>query len=179
MINLIPPEGHRALKREYRLRVGATLALLFAGVALLLAAALIPTYILVGAQINAFAIEGEEEGDKEDALTDITNELELTKELLTQLKVPQTGVPTSFIIEEIQNKIPEGVTFDTYYTAPGPDGFERVHVQGTATTREALARFKQELESSPMFETAEVPISDLARETNLTFTVTITLTQKK
>lgn len=179
MINLIPPEGHKALKREYILRVGATLSLLFASVALLLAVALIPTYVLIAAQLNAFALESAQETKKGDALKDINAEVNMTKELLAQLKTTPEKVPVSAIIEEIQKHTPALVVFDTFYIESGTDGVERIQVQGNAATREALARLKNELESSAMFEKAEVPIADLARDVDLSFAITITLSPIK
>lgn len=179
MINLIPPEGHKALKREYVLRVGATLSLLFASVALMLAVALIPTYVLIAAQLNAFALESAQETKKVDALKEINTEVDMTKELLAQLKTTPEKVLVSAIIEEIQKHAPASVVFDTFYIESGADGVERIQVQGNAATREALARLKNELESSPMFEKAEVPIADLARDVDVSFAITITLSPIK
>lgn len=175
MINLIPPSGHKALKKEYLLRVGATLSFLFAGVALFLAAALVPTYVLIRAQISAFELETERENSKEGSLDNINTEVETTKEILAQLKTTPIKIPVSAIIEEIQTHTPQSVIFNTFYIEAGPDGTDRIQVQGTAPTREVLARLKNGLESSEMFEKVEVPISDLARDVDLSFAITITL----
>jgi hypothetical protein len=51
-------------------------------------------------------------------------------------------------------------------------------VQGVAARREDLIALKQALEQNALFATALVPISDLAKERDLSFTITITPAKK-
>jgi Tfp pilus assembly protein PilN len=91
------------------------------------------------------------------------------------------GMPineVSDVIEEIVRSAPKGIVFSTFQAAREGQQLKTVDVQGEAATRNALASLKTALEASPLFETANVPISDLARENNLPFVVTITLSEK-
>lgn len=179
MINLIPPEGHVIMKREYFLRVGATLLLLFSGVAVLLAVAQIPMYVLIDAQLKSLDLEASQENKNEQALKDAESEVKSIKEILAHIKATSTPITTSMVIDEIENRAPEHIFFKSFYIDAPQGVIEKAQIQGTAPTRETLVQLKGLLEASDMFEKAEVPISDLARDTDLPFAITVTLKKNK
>lgn len=178
MINLIPPEGHRLMKQEYILRVFGTLSVLLGVVFLILTVALVPTYILIDAQISDFALEIEKQSDKEDTAKLLDKEIELIHSIVGQLKTGTSSMIASQAVDEIQ-KIAEGeVVFKAFIiNEPDKRGEVKIQAQGVAPTRETLAKFKTMVEASPFFEKAEVPISDLARDVDLPFMMTITVAQ--
>lgn len=175
MINLIPPEGHIALKREYYIRVASTFSLLFGSAFLLLTVAYAPTYILVNAQIKALELEVNDNLAIDDTVKDVEAEVRLTQSVLSKLKAQMPDVLGSEVIEEIERTVKGGITFKNFSIEQTNGRIERIQVQGTAPTREALAQFKNAIGASPMFLSGEVPIADLARELNLPFAITITL----
>lgn len=175
MINLIPPEGHTALKREYCIRVVSTLALLFGAVFLLLTVAYVPAYILMNAHIKSLELEVHEAFVLGDTFKNAEVEVRLTQSVLEKLKAQTPLVSGSEAIEEIERMVKGGITLRNFSIQQVNGRIERVHVQGVAPTREALAQFKNSIGASPMFLSGEVPIADLARELNLPFAMTITL----
>ncbi len=175
MINLIPPEGHKAVKREYILRVGATLAFLFGWVAIFLGIALVPTYVLIDAQIDTFVLEEATEEVKEESFKKAQEEVHTIETVLTQLKTDTSKVLPSVVIAEIQKQSPSNVTFRQFSIDEVGGIIEKVQIQGIAPTRESLARLKNVLEASEMFNTAEVPLADLARDVELPFAITVTM----
>lgn len=178
MINLIPPEGHRVIKREYVLRVGATYCFLFACISVLLTVALIPTYVLVGAQLNTLRLEVEKGSGGEEEFQKADEAVRITKDVLAQLKTRVGTVSMSNAINEVQNIAPSSITFKTFRVEESNGAIEKIQVQGVAPTREALARLRVLLEASSLFATAEVPIADLARDENLPFAITVTLSKE-
>lgn len=175
MINLIPPEGQKVVKREYIFRVGGTLAFLFGGVLVALAIAFIPTYVLVDAQIKTLLAEAKRDKVEAESFAEADAEVKMTKSLIRQLRSLPPGIMVSGAIGVIQNLAPFGVTLGTFVVDEKDGKIESIKVQGTATTREALIRFKNALEASDMFAKAEVPIADLARDIDLPFMITLTL----
>ncbi|MCF7815883.1 MAG: hypothetical protein K9M10_04125 [Candidatus Pacebacteria bacterium] len=173
MINLIPPEGQTVMRREYMFRTLAAFSLLFAGVFVLLTVSLIPTYVLIEAQINEFQFEITQSEQGGGSLDKVKQDVNLTKEIITQLKTPTSPVVISEAIDAIQSLAPQGIFFKTF-TADGSKG-NTIQLQGTSLTRDTLSRFKQVVEKSDMFNAAEIPISDLAHDANLPFVMTITL----
>lgn len=173
MINLIPPEGYKMMKREYLLRVGAVYCFLFSVVCVLLGIALVPMYVLVRAEINEVSLEAVREQGTAEVLKNADATIAVTNNVLSQLSAKENTFLVSTAIDEIQKLAPEGVTFATFYIDGAKDGAGKIQVQGASPTREKLALLKTALEASEMFQTVEVPISDLARDVNLSFTITI------
>lgn len=175
MFNLIPPRGKKIVKYEYYLRVGGTLALLFAGVFLLLTVALVPTYVLLEAQIKALESEQQQSAEDEDIFQVADREVTLTREMLAQLKrAPRTKLPST-VISEIRDIASPTITLHNFTIASEVGVVETVQIQGQAPTREVLAGFKSALEESALFDSVTLPIADLARDENLPFAITITL----
>lgn len=173
MINLIPPEGHKAVRREYVLRVGAALCLLFAGVTVFLCVALIPTYVLINAQIHALTLEAKQDEGSESAVA--SQEVEATKKILAQLKTTPKSIPLDQVVEEARKSASPEVVFKTFYIDAPKGVLEKIQVQGIAPTRADLVRFKDALEASALFEKAEIPIADLARDVEVPFAIMLTL----
>ncbi len=171
MINLLPPEGHQAVKQEYLFRTGASILLLFSSVGILLTIAFIPTYVLVGAQIKTF--DGIDKNGSENTASSTTGlEIRETENLLKQLGKTSEMSTAGSIIADIEVIAPSTITFKTFRIET-VKSTTTIQVQGIAETRGSLADFKNALEASDSFDKAEVPISDLAKETDLPFMITI------
>ena len=179
MINLLPPTGHKIVKQEYFFRVGSSLCLLFASVNILLTIALVPTYVLVDAQVKSLEAESPEEGASADASKASDAEIKKTQQILKQLKTTKESVLSSTAIAEIQKYAPDTIAFSNFQVATSKGAIDSIQVQGVAPTREVLSHFKEALEQTEVFQKAEVPLSDLAKDTNLPFALTVTLTRKK
>jgi hypothetical protein len=179
MINLIPPEGHIAARREYYSRVVGTACLLFSVVIVLLCLSRVPTYILIDAQIKAFEMEQQEKGVSTEALKKAEEEVKAIKGILTQLKTTENQFLISSAVDEIEKNKPTNITLVTMQYEVVKDGSSKMHVQGIAQTRTSLSNFKTQLEATDMFSKAEIPISDLAREKDLPFMMTLVIPKAK
>ena len=177
MINLIPPQGHKVIKREYLLRVTATLSMLFGAVGIILAIGCVPVYVLVNAQINALTIATEKERVEDVSLGDAEEEIRTTKEILGQLHSVTGDTRASELLHEVEELAPTGISFRNFTMGYEKSTVHTIAVEGTATTRETLIRFKKDLETSSTFQSAEVPIAELAKDTNLPFSMSITLAE--
>ncbi len=175
MINLIPPEGEKAVRREYQLRTGATGAFLIGFVFLILSGSLLPTYILTGVHIQEYQEKVDAEKDVAQVFQDAEKEVKSSEELLTQLKSGSTSRSVSELIRAIEGKTPQGITYKALQMNTAKRTADTFLVQGIASTREDLVRFKNTLKEVPLFDKVEIPIADLARDTALPFAITITL----
>lgn len=179
MINLIPPHGQTALTHEYMLRVGSVYCFILAGVLAASTALMIPTYVLTSSQLKTVQSGTNEMESTSVAFEKAAEEVKRANAVMAQLRINSALPVYSEIVEEIVRIAPAGISFTTFRTANSDAAAEEaapeILVQGHATNRNALATFKTALEDNALFETATVPISDLARDTNLPFVVTITL----
>ena len=174
MINLIPHKGHVALKHEYTLRVASVYGFLFAGVFVATAALLVPTYVLTSAQFSGAQDDSSNIEKTKAAFDTAFGEIKVANTVMAQLRKEQDVTQISTIIGEIVSLAPREVLFTTFQTEREGAVLKDIRVQGVAKNRIALATFKNALEASPRFLQALVPISDLARDTDLPFVITIT-----
>ncbi len=175
MINLIPPEGHKMIRREYFLRVGSTILFLFSGVIVCLTIALVPRYVLIGAQIKTTEAGANQEEVNNDVYQAVEKEVTNVNSILSQFKRVSAPIFSSTVIELVRSTAPTSITFETFIVNSSGDYVDSVQISGVAPTREALAELKSRLEASSVFDKAEVPIADLVRDNNLPFTITVTL----
>ncbi len=176
MINLIPPAGYTVLKREYLLRISASFFFLMAVILFILTVSLAPTYILTSAQIADYETRINNVEDEAAIFAEAERQVGEAHMVLTQLQTVGHTIHTSDILREIEHIAPTGITFKNFYVSTGAlNTAQTVQVQGIAPTREILIRFKNVLEDSALFEKAEVPIADLARDVDLPFAITVTL----
>lgn len=181
MINLIPKEAHLVIRHEYRYRVIGTFSFLFGVVFLIFGIALIPKYILINTQIKEFELDIEKESGKASTVYNYSAEIERSNLIIGQLKKQSfRDVEVTTFIREIEKIAPPDITFRGFSVKEGDNAsITAIEVQGTAPTRESLALFKENVKQSPLFESAEVPLSDLARKTEIPFTSTLKVEQKK
>jgi len=175
MINLIPPKGRVALKHEYILRVASVYGFLLAGVFLASTALMVPTYVLTSSQLTGARDEGDRMSETKKKFDEAFGEIEIANTVMGQLRTESNSVEITKLIEEVVRIAPRGIGFTTFRAIRKEGVLTEIEVQGTSESRIALASFKNELEASSQFKEALVPISDLARDTELTFVITVTL----
>lgn len=171
MINLIPPDAVRIVRKEYVARVLCVWAIILAYSIGASAFTLLPTYVLVAGQLRvtdaAAAVE-------ENAHAMATEELAGAQAIAERLATVRDPIAASAILTHIEAALAPQITLRSLMISP--DGIaSQVQVVGTALNREALQRFTGRLKTDPFFENASVPVSDLARETDLSFTLTLVL----
>lgn len=179
LTNLLPFERSHAVSRDYHFRLGVV-ALVFA-IALIFTAALllVPTYVfLTGsakikgtqlAHIKATLSASDETAlsarlsalsNDAKALIALSNKPAVSKLVSSALGIPRPGIALSSL---------------TYTPAAGKNP-SMLALSGTAATRDALRNYQLALQDAPIASAANVPVSAYAKDTNISFTVTILLT---
>lgn len=175
MINLIPPEGATLVRWEYLLRVAVVWFTLLACTAAIVALTLVPTYVLLYARADALSVAYTRlMKDDEEVYRAAQKSIQDANALAGQLSRPAVTVTPSHIFGRISEQLPEDVTLGGFlytYDGTGPS----LQVAGTADTREALVHFRDMLERDPLFVDAVVPVSSLAKDVLVPFTMTLTL----
>ena len=177
MINLLPPQAKKNLTKEYWLRIFSVWALLVSGLCLILSALLLPTYILIHSQFNLLAVEDQKNNEIEGKFRMAEASVIEANKLAEVLSQSLTNSDFTSIIEAIHSVRTQDIQLTMINLAQGDA--HTVQVQGEAASRASLIQFKSALESSPLFESALIPLSDFARDTKLPFSVTITLSKVK
>ena len=175
MINLIPPSAKKSIVREYWLRVASVWLFILSAVGAIFAILLVPVYVLIKGQISVYA-ESAQVAINETKEYDLSSAelIRASKQARMILDLTDTIRLSRFItlIDEIEKS---GVTIDSYILSQKDDIVTPITITGTALTRQALANFRETLLTHPDIKTAYLPISNLALDKNITFSVTITM----
>lgn len=177
MINLIPPSAKKSIVREYWMRVVSVWVFIMSAVSFIFATLLIPVYVLIESKTNARTESAKVALDETTKYNLSSAELiRASKQARLLLQLQDTVRFTEFVslLEDVQN---DQVSITTYDFSLQEGAIAPINISGTALTRQALATFRQALLNHPAIEDAYLPISNLALDKNITFTVTVTMKQ--
>lgn len=179
LTNLLPPERQRALSREYRMRLGIVAVLLLTSLAFADGLLLLPTYVLLtqsasAKQANLENVESVLSSADEKALA--AHLAALSNDAVTLIALGKA--PSASAIVRNTLAIPRsGVMLESFsYTPAAPKISGKLAISGTATTRDALRSYQVALQGAPFVASADLPVSAYAKDADIAFTITVTLT---
>lgn len=176
--NLVPIERRRAFFRVYLLRLGVVISVLATALTAAAGVLLIPSYVyLVSvertktdrlANIETTLASGDE-AQLSERLAALSSDADI---LFTLRDTPSA----SATLRSLLGVSRPGIVLAGVSYVPD-DGGKRgtLAVTGTAETRSALRAYQLALQSAPFAHGAELPVSAYAKDSNIPFTVTVTL----
>lgn len=171
MINLIPKEAVVYLRREYRSRAITVWSVLMGCAALITAFLLLPTYVLVDSQITAYELEYNKTTDKTSTFSDIADQVRQSNDLAGRLLEETEYTSPRVLTETLEAIASEGIFISSISLKA--DQQSPINVVGIAETRSRLAAFRSDLESHSWFERVNLPLSDLANERDINFSLQV------
>ena len=177
MINLIPPVARKKVKREYWIRVVSVWMILVASALVMISLLKLPVYVLVNKQLDAFSssYESAAENDQQFKLSE-----ELIKDandISTILSGDEDVYLFSDVITRIGELAGEGIGVNQFTLTREEGQVNLVIITGEADTRQRLADFKNDLEADSLFESAALPLSNLAKDVDIPFKIEIAPTK--
>lgn len=176
MINLIPPHARKQVRIEYWVR-SVSVWVLLAAIALFIVGVLFaPTYVLIHSQLSAY-----EDSYAAAAANDASyKELEASVRIANAnaQKLLTGGAVHSYtnILEEVDLITNETIVLEEVRMERTSVGLiEQITLRGVAATRIALVAYQEAIEAHAFFETADLPISNLAKDKDVPFSMTVTL----
>lgn len=174
MTNLIPPDAQIQVKREYHLRVATVWLVLFSCALLIVAILNVPPYVLIRTQLEAFLTEYAQANLESESFKDSEREIVRANEIAQLLSQTNKYPSFSSIIAELENISGDTVSITEVGVSKTTEGLAPIVIQGTATTRLALTTFVENLEAHELFMNVELPLSNLARDRDITFNIKVT-----
>lgn len=170
MANVLPLDAQKKIASEYRARFVIAAAVAIAALGLLLALALVPSYLAISLAAPPIreAVSSERASNPQVVAR--------TQMLITQLTpaLLATTSPRALIDAAIADR-PGGVTLDHFvYTAPRTGKSAEMLIAGAAS-REKIAAYRDALEADPLFTTVSVPVSALVGGGNGDFSITLAM----
>lgn len=176
LTNLLPGYRKRILAREYVVRLAVVAAWLLVALALVHGLLLVPSYLYVHQQIESreaqiAALESAAGTENEAVLASRIATLETKAAQLAALAERGTA---SGAVRAVLSAPRAGIRINGITYTPGAGNSNRMTVNGTASTRDALRQYLETLAALPYVEKAELPISAYAEVSNISFTITLT-----
>jgi hypothetical protein len=175
MINLIPPSAKKSIIAEYWSRVisvwfAVWFAAILAGISVL-----VPAYVLIASQVKVYTdsatAASEEIVDFENVTKELTRSSQQAKLLLDGFSEPlMSDYVALFTKLEGDDVTVTKMNIIRSGKIVGP-----VQISGEATTRQALADFRDRLRAQPEVTAVDLPISNLAKDKDIQFTLSISL----
>lgn len=178
MINLLPADAKQGVLREYWLRVVTVWVFLLAGVLAVGSLLLLPTYVLIGSQVDVYQQSAEQVSAEVESYEDVSTALVRANQQAAFLVSESKLERFSNLVTLFHSFESEDINFSTLNLSREGVVMDVVMLDGTASDRQALARLRDELLAAPEITQVDLPISNLARGTNIPFTMQVTLANK-
>lgn len=171
MINLIPPDARHYVTIEYWVRA-ATVWLFLTAIALLTVTVfLVPVYVLVHGQL--VVADAAVSSATQPSFTTLEHEITTTNEIAKQLATINNTPVFSQYLDTVDRLTPVGVTITSISMERPTSTIRQIIVSGTAASRLSLAAYRDALQADPAFTSAALPLSNLAKDKNIPFTITV------
>ena len=179
LTNLLPFERQRALSREYFLRLGMVGIILVNILVLIAALLLFPTYVFLSKSMSA---EQKRLATLESTLS-ATSDSVLSMRLYalmsdaTTLTALADAPSASATMRSALAVSRFGIALaGLVYTPGSTEAFGgTLAISGTAATRDALRNYQLALQGAAFARTAVLPVSAYAKDSDIAFTITVTL----
>lgn len=187
MIDLLPASKKNAIRKEYRLRIFVVCAAMLSVALAALTLSFFPTYFLVLSRYESLLLESQSD-ETQNHLSRV-KEMETTvQDMNTKIGILQSGASVlrvQDVFDEILESKTRGVTiagisFDSGGSVSKKGKEETgnspsITVVGKSADRAALLLFKDSLVQKKEFSTVDLPISSLVKDTDLNFSIRISM----
>lgn len=174
MINLIPPSAQKEVKREYWTRVVSVWILLLASACVLLAVLCAPVYVLVQSQLDAFSQEYTQASLENESFAKSEAAIKRGNAIAALLTQAEEDTTFSSVIEELEKTAGAQVQIVEFTLARTDGKLQPIVIKGVAESRLALTTFSEALETHVLFADVQLPLSNLAQNENVEFSLTVT-----
>lgn len=175
MINLIPQAAKKNIVTEYWVRVLSTWLMLWAFALFCGAGILFPAYILVSSQVSIYEESAaqalQKVADYDSASVELVRASQQAREALLQIETK----PVTSYVELFTGLQGAEIRFSQLNITRAEKDLQPVSITGSATNRQALASFRDRLLAHPLITEVDLPISNLATDKNIQFSITVTM----
>ena len=179
MVNLIPPGAKKSVIVEYWLRVLTVWSILGTIVAILFALTIAPVYVSVTSKIDAYQESATIASEKIASFQSVSEELSASSQQAEQLVTSFRNLSLFKVVSLFQTLEGNGISLNTISVSRGlQNSLNPVNINGRAEDRQALADFRDRLLAENTTEVVDFPISNLAKDRNIDFSMTITMSKE-
>lgn len=179
-LNLLPPERRRALRLRYFARLGASVAYLAVALIVMAGVLFAPTLVFLhatrlAAQRQLTALDAALSAHDVSAISARLVALSTNATALIAL----TNAPSaSGVLRRALAVARPGIALSGFtYVPAAPKHPGTLTLSGSASSRGDLRAYQLALEGTPGFAKADLPVSSYAKESDIPFSITVTLSE--
>ncbi len=177
MFNLIPENLRKNIVSEYRLRLVVVSIVFLILIQISFLIFLFPSWLVSYYKEKDFSVQSDEINKSLSAL-DIASTTNFIKSLNTKLGIiNDTQEYPRFvpIVDEVLSKKTASIRISGIYFSDNSATTAVLTLEGIGDTRESLVSFADSLKTIPHFKKVDLPISNLAKDKNIDFTISINI----
>lgn len=175
MINLLPPAAKKGILIEYWVRAVSVWFILWSFALLAATSLLLPAYVFTTSQVELHQESADvaikKVTDYEQASVSLVNASQQARTIVDG-KEKERFSKYVLLLEQLQG---EEVQVTTVTLGRDEKGITPIAVGGVARDRQALAAFRDRLLADDAVTSVDLPISNLARDKDIQFTISVTL----
>ena len=175
MANLIPPAAKQDILTEYWVRIASVWFILLGAAALTLAVLHVPVYVLIQNQLQTYSSLYDNAAEESTSFEKAEAEIVRANDTVTLLATARNVRPLVPYVSEIEALAGSAIEINSLTMSRTGTVLESIQVSGVAASREALVSFSQAVEAADNFTSAEIPLSNLAKDSNIPFTINVLL----
>jgi hypothetical protein len=182
-MNLLPSEEKEILKRGFRIRVFVLLNIFLTIFFIAASIFLIPSYFLAKEQLEV--ISSFNTSIKPEDEESINKTLLVPTELQNKISFFETNLgnkKASDAISDVVSLKNSGIKINSMFfnkVAQGTEAEVLMVVSGIAERRDSLISFQSALRDSGKFQSVDVPVSSLAKDRDLPFSINLKISREK
>lgn len=177
MINLIPSSAKRNITIEYWIRVATVWVWLLSIVLVISLLLLLPLHVLINAQITAYRDSANAAIEKIATFENVSLELARATTQAQLIMSSDQKESLSELVYMFRALEGQGVVLTNITMRRADASVASVSITGSAVDRKSLSDFRDRLLEHSRIDTVDFPISNLARDKDIDFSMTVTLTK--
>ena len=155
MINLIPPEAKKHLKKNYRIRVISAWLLLWGAALLLVALFMTPAYLLVAMQFNALTDYLDAPSRDTTIRKDLEQQIAEANRLANKLIVTDSTPALHQVIQTLESIALPDINLTSFMITDLDKNHATITLHGVAPNQSQLNIFRREVTAHKFFNQAE------------------------
>ena len=175
MINLLPKSAKRSLLFEYWIRVVSVWLIVWSVVLFASAVILLPAYVLIHSQVEVYEESATAALEKVAVYENISTVLLQAGAEARMILNEATSPKLSYYVDQINGLLESGISINDINISRDANGIAPISIQGVAIDRQTLAAFRDRLQADPLVRDVNLPISNLAQDRDIIFSMTITV----
>ncbi len=179
MINLLPPNARKQVQVEYWIRVSSVWVILLGCACIIIGLLMVPSLILVQAQLAVYDGEYQAASTQNSVYEKLEQDVQVANGIATQLGTSDGDRLFSNIISEVEGIAARTVVLNSIAFSRTDIGVQSVQITGESASRLLLVEFRDALENSPLFDSAALPLANLAKDKDVPFSITIIVSNQE